>query len=430
MFNASLGRLVGGFVFVGVSLFCGEAKAVQHEVCLYFDIGDEFWDASTPGVVEFREEFGRNEGSTSYPAQRWLARVTHDRSGGTVGFGWAPLDGNGCATIDVPDLSTLTIEWMRWSHWETTGNQVIGYGCDAAMTTCDLAVQSQAFNPSGSGTSTVVVSPVQENLPQDMVQWVTSFAEERFSSKGDNTLTETRVYGTYDEADVLPGSTNQNDRNFGNQPGFSIVEKGFLRKWTIAHEYGHVQTSNNDLTGFGISDLDYCGDQDYPSTANSCQSKGHAWDSYEWSGAALVEGLASWYALATWQDVDLANSGGGTPETGYTRSSSATTNDTYPVPRTGGPLCLSTNAMFALPCVAGTSNEWDWISMIQSMRLSTGASTKTLLELIIAYYPTGWVAASPDNSFFMGLDLAMQSHLSSTEYQSFVTETQAWNVDL
>lgn len=429
MFNASLGRLVGGFVFVGVSLLCGEAKAVEHNVCLYFDIGDEFWDASTPGVVEFNEEFGRNEGSTSYPAQRWLARVTHDKTG-TVGFGWAPLDENGCARVDVPSLTSLTIEWMRWSHWETTGNQIIGYDCDASMTSCDHIQDVRTFTPSSSNRTNVIIQPTLGDLPKDTIQWVTSFAEERFSSMGENTLTDARAYATYDEADVLPGISNQNDRNFGNQPGFAIITEGFRRKWTIAHEYGHVQTSNNDLTGFGVADLDYCADQDYPSTANSCSDKGHAWDSFEWSGAALVEGLASWYALATWQDVDLVNSGGGTPETGYTQASSATANQVRPIPRTGGPLCLSTNPMFALPCVAGTSNEWDWISMIQSIRLSTGASMKTLLEVIIAYYPTGWVAASPDNSFFTGFDLAMQSHLSATEYQSFVTESQAWNVDL
>lgn len=100
------------FVALAVLMFAWPraALAIDHEVCLYFDIGDQFWDASPRAFDgrEFREEFGRNESSTSYPAQRWLARVS--ASGGETLYGWGPLRNDGCVRVDAPNLERpLTI---------------------------------------------------------------------------------------------------------------------------------------------------------------------------------------------------------------------------------------------------------------------------------------------------------------------------------
>jgi len=186
------------------------ARAAPHDVCLYFDVGDAWLDASPTAVggVDLREEYGRNEGPTSYPAQRFLARITNNKSG-AVAFGWAPLDGNGCATIDVPKFSPplLTIQWMRWSHWESNGNQVVSYDCDPDMLGCTLPVQSRSFSPSTSGETEVIVEYLsidEQDLRRDSIAWATSFAEERITSLGQNPLSDVRTYATYDEQDRGP----------------------------------------------------------------------------------------------------------------------------------------------------------------------------------------------------------------------------------
>ncbi len=161
------------------------AFAAPHDVCLYLDIGDQFWDATPYAGNEYREEFGRNDSNTSYPAQRWLARVTDNN--GTVIFGWTPLDESGCATIDVTDPTKAhVLQWIRWAHWEDTGNHIVAYDCESDMATCELAdlPQAQAFTPGGGNVSEVVVDygakPTENRrLPRDMVMWATSFAEER-----------------------------------------------------------------------------------------------------------------------------------------------------------------------------------------------------------------------------------------------------------
>ncbi len=123
-----------------------KSSAVEHEACSYLDIGDAYWDASPRASDEedFREEYGRNEDDTSYPAQRWLARVTRDKSG-TVGFGWASVDDDGCATVDVPNLSirellqTVAVYFpMRW---------VGGAPDDSFFVGLDLAMQGHLPNP-------------------------------------------------------------------------------------------------------------------------------------------------------------------------------------------------------------------------------------------------------------------------------------------
>lgn len=125
----------GGAVGVaaGLGLWTPVARAEPHQMCLYLDIGGDFWDASPRAAdgKDFREEYGRNEGPTSFPAQRWLARV-RDEAADEIVFGWRPLDGNGCAAFELPGGETeLTMEWMRWAVWNEeveTGIRWLGIG--------------------------------------------------------------------------------------------------------------------------------------------------------------------------------------------------------------------------------------------------------------------------------------------------------------
>ena len=56
----------------GLALYARPARAEPHRMCLYLDIGADYWDASPRAAdgEDFREEYGRNEGPRSYPAQR------------------------------------------------------------------------------------------------------------------------------------------------------------------------------------------------------------------------------------------------------------------------------------------------------------------------------------------------------------------------
>jgi hypothetical protein len=173
LWRCSLTRLGPALVVtvgLGLYMYSGSAQAEPHQVCLYLDIGDELWDASPRAAdgKDFREEYGRNEGPLSYPAQRWLARV-RDESTGTVVFGWRPLDGSGCAAFDLPAGETeLTVEWMRWASWNEspdTGNQLVGYRCDAEMSSCnlDIALETLPANMA-TGTTVVVVEPISSSV--------------------------------------------------------------------------------------------------------------------------------------------------------------------------------------------------------------------------------------------------------------------------
>lgn len=423
----------GAFV-VGFGGAEKEAAAVEHEVCLYFDIGDEYWDASPrPDGDEYREEYGRNLGSTSYPAQRYLARVTHNKTG-TVVFGWAPLDGDGCATVDVPHLeSSLTIQWLRWGHWESTGNQLVGYNCDATMRSCDLLPGDTSFFPTRS-RSDIVVTPGEEEIPHDTVMWATTFAENRFASLGQNPNTDTRMYATYDEANVLPGAT-QADLAFGNQPSLAINDDKYHAKFTIAHEFGHVQTVVAPIgPAFGPSNINYCYNSNTYPTVDPGPCAQHDLKSPEWQSAALIEGMAHWYSMATWNDPDLGYPPPGPPLSAqhpsmYVIVSSSTNGVGYALPRPNDqPLCFNSAEVPVVTCPAGVANEWDWASVIQRIYLDSSVSIKDLLQIIPTHFSAGWPTDDDNDSFFVALDLAMQSHFSPTVYQEWTAETQYWGV--
>lgn len=88
---------------------------------------------------------------------------------------WRPLDGAGCAAFELPGGETdLTIEWVRWAVWNDapdTGNQLVGYRCDAAMTSCDLDSSFRTVPASlATGITEVIVQP-DDAEAIDLVFW-------------------------------------------------------------------------------------------------------------------------------------------------------------------------------------------------------------------------------------------------------------------
>ena len=401
-------------LLVIVGFHAGSAQAQPHQVCIYLDLGADLWDASPRAAdgEDFREEYGRNEGPTSYPAQRWLAHVVDARTG-TGLFGWEPLDGSGCASFDLPDgAGVLGVEWVRWAVWEDdpdTGNQIVGYSCTTEMMGCSLT-QSARLVPADIGAGVTEVIVTQDQIePIDGVMWVASFAEERFASLGEQPLEDARIYVSHDPAMLLPGKT-QADRTFGNQPSVIIQGKAWHSKFTVAHEYGHLQTVMAANPSFGRDDLDYCYDATlYPLSAIGC-TPNHSVDGHEWQAVAAVEGIASWYSVSVWNDVDLVECQNCQSGVRYVHPTSETEALTYAVPR-GSPLCT---AMGEPQCPAGVGNEWDWMSAFRLFRLQAPMlpSFRTLFTMLSAAYQAGtWPPAAADGSFWEAVDLAMVDHL-------------------
>jgi hypothetical protein len=408
-------RLVLGLA-ASVALHAPSAWAESHQMCLYLDIGSELWDASPRAAdgEDFREEYGRNEGPTSYPAQRWLARV-RDEGTGEIVFGWRPLDGNGCAAFELAGGETeLTMEWMRWAVWNEdaeTGNQVVGYRCDAVMTSCDLLPERRSTPANMVTGLTPIILDEVETEEIDLVFWAATFAEERFASLGEQPLDHTRIYVSHDPQDVLPGAT-QADRTFGNQPSVVIDGESWHSKFTIAHELGHQQTITALHASFGPVDLDYCYDPVvYPMAPAQC-TPDHAMTSHEWQAAAAIEGMAHWYAVSTWNDVDLIECGACQPGVRYVIPKAPDDALTYVVPRQT-PLCTALNAP---QCPPGVGNEWDWVSALRLFRIGAPVlpSFRTMFTMLSAFYASGhWNPNLASDAFWTSFDQTMEIHLGA-----------------
>lgn len=406
-------------LLVGLALYTSPVRAEPHQMCLYLDVGVDFWDASPRAAdgEDFREEYGRNEGYTSFPAQRWLARV-RDEGSDEIVFGWRPLDGNGCAAFELPGGETeLTLEWMRWAVWDEeleTGNQLVGYRCDAVMTSCDLRPSARTMPANMvTGVTEVVLAPfdpVGTGIEEiDLAFWAATFAEERFASLGEQPLDDTRIYFGYDPQNILPGAT-QADRTFGNQPSVVIDGESWHSKFTIAHELGHQQTISASQAAFGPADLDYCYDPAvYPVAPVGCRPN-HSLTSHEWQAAAAIEGIAHWYSVSVWNDVDLVECGACQPGVRYVSPAAADAAQDFAVPRQT-PLCTTLDEP---QCRAGVGNEWDWLSAFRRFRLDapTPPSFRTMLTMLSAFYATGnWNANLASDAFWTGLDQTMVVHL-------------------
>jgi hypothetical protein len=455
-----LGRCAPIALAIWASAF--DAHAVPHRLCLYFDIGDELWDASPRAAdgAELWEEYGRNTGPMGFPAQRRLVHI-RDESTGQVVWGWRPLGGwdpfpadatpgcncgvqpppplpedAGCADFELDDpMTTLTVQWTRWSVWgdpqdptgPATGNQIIGYNCDVTMTGCSFDIPVVVGVPADLAGETNVVIPFTGVEPVDLPLWAVTFSEDRFAALGEQPLENTTFYVGYDEDNVLPGLT-QADRTFGNQPSVVIAGNSYHGKFVAAHEYGHQQTMAASQPSFGRPDLNYCYSPDtYPAADNDCENPQHLAFSSEWQGAAAIEGFAHWYSASAWHDVDDEECGNCLNRTSFIDIQGATMATTYDIPR-DQPFCPAT---IEDPCPAGVNTEHDWVSALRIYRLNAGTTPdfRTIFTMLESYYDTGtWIAADPSDAFWLGFDDTMEEHLGAG-YEDWVTAAQEWRLD-
>jgi hypothetical protein len=415
-----------------------DARADEpHTLCLDFPIGDDFWDASAPGGNEFWENFGRNEGSRPYPGRRWLARITEiDGASQTVRWGWAPLDDDGCAHFTVTDVDVdLRVQWVRWAHWndeldETaaqTGNQIVGYACTEATTqligNCEFGLPGLVEVEADSGGTTIVTTDTlgetQDLLAVDLPFWAMTFAEERFADMGQQHHSGLTTYVAWDPGGAIPNPGGANaSYMFGSQPSVSLSGDGWRSKFKAAHEYGHVQTILAG-TDFDPGDLD-----------DSYNNQGgHGFMSHEWQALAAVEGMAHWYAVATWNDVDLPTTCENCVNSArFTQVNSETEQILYRMPRSAinGPVCELDSVIV---CADGVGNEWDWASALREFRRLHGADFGVLFQMLsVVYDPQTWVASGETDDFWQLFDGGMQGHLGAL-HSDWVDVAEDWRLD-
>lgn len=405
--------------FLGVLALCllsATARAAEHQVCLYLDLGPEFWDASPREYdgYDFEEEYGRNEGDHSYPALRWLARI-RDVASDEILFGWDPLDANGCATVSIEGLREVRFEWIRWASWVDgvgSGNQLLGYRCDPATSDCNVLMprsRTTILDSALMGTDVVFLGDDLE--PIDWLFWAATFSEDRFAIMDEQPLNDMSVYISYDPSDLLPYETQAN-WTFGNQASIVFQGESWHSKFTASHELGHQQTIAAVNPSFPSSDLDYCYDPAVYPLTSMCTAN-HTMYSHEWQAAAALEGIANWYAVSVWNDVDALECMNCMPNVYLVWPDAADQASAYTVPR-GSPWCTQV----AQPaCPPGVGNEWDWLSAFRLFRLSPSQpSFRTMFRMLSEFYASGsWTANEPNVTFFAGLEQAMSNHLSAAE---------------
>jgi hypothetical protein len=380
---------LGALAPSGRELRCGRspppalADPAQTRVCLDLELGPELWDASPRQAddKEFGEDYGRWEGSHPFPAQRWLARVIDDNSGQPL-WGFAPLDEDGCtgATADIEyddESPTFTVQYVKWAHWSEGDRSIVGYGCMGTLAdpTCNfqvpLAVSGVEAVPSGTTYATVDDSVV---FPEEHPLWAASFCEEHLPLHDDFD-----IYLLFDPSGHIQDGTGTNNL-FSGHPTVVFKGNGWHSKFTACHEYGHFQTFL--FAGVTPSDIDYRYDPNNPTMPHVDDQ--HSFESPEWQSAASVEGVANFYAAASWSNIDRM---GSVP---YVEMGSAETSYTErPIPRGS---CLIPSG----PNL-GVANEWNWASALRWFRLE--AQDTPSLPLIIGMVEraydggqAGWVA--------------------------------------
>jgi hypothetical protein len=432
-------------VMIGALMTAG-SEARAETMCLDFGIGEDLWDASPQPrdgdpPEDFLEERGRDEGPGSYPAQRWLARIEDDDTGDLL-WGWQPLDGDGCATYPLPSgTSTLRVSFVRWAVWDAaadpnapdTGNQIVGYDCDPTAGACQFDLETLTATAVVDGTTRITTAGVGSGplVASDLGLWSATFAEELFADQGQNPTSDSRIYLAADTSmsgDFLPDAT-QTDYTFGNQPSVLLEGPDINSKFIAAHEYGHTQTIMVGAPRVGLDDLpdDYDGQDS------------HDWGSLEWQSVASTEGMASYYAVCVWHDVDAANPNNATSipaAIAFITPGSAddeTQNPISPVPGTDIIDMIPTVQCDVQSCPAGVANEWDWAVALSEFRRNAGSTPSffVIFRMLREYYETGgW---EPDGDTDPGLfwdefDDEMTSHLGSG-YSDWASEAASWEID-
>ena len=298
--------------------------------CPRFDLDGQYEDRSFSWSM--REDYGLEDSPDRWRPESMLVRVLDEH--GNVRLGWAPLDDQGCtAPVMAEENETaFVLEYLLWSHYvrpQRPDTFVIVYDCEQ-MQPCVLprifyqwttetgeAVQETRFINSAQ-----VGSERREEL---LVFWAAAFSESRVSMGLDAHI-YARVLGAADvgggqyvacPTGYCPNGTSCEDAglgydhcrpktrsytNLGGHPTLDIASATVNgadysgapeRRFTIAHEIGHLQT----MWVPGIGNMEPSVNYDWCEVV-SLNGSTHTADSPEWQSAAMVEGFADFYAAA------------------------------------------------------------------------------------------------------------------------------------
>jgi hypothetical protein len=400
-----LAVLVG---FASISLSPSSALAAAHTICVHFDLDRVLYDASptVDGDVDFGETLGRRDdpAEEKWAVPRLLVRVSE---AGQTAWGWRPLGGNGCTGPFESAGPFVMLEYLPWSYFSETGNQIVGYNCDSSFVNrCTFAPSApSALTLDPSGTRHFTIDDPDDEGPDDALEaslWATAFAENRSTI-----LSDSRTYLAYsDQGGSATGYS------IGGQPTILIKGNGYKNKFTAAHEYGHVQTLFGQVPGIGPADVDYTyqgGNQ-------------HSMQSPEFQAAASFEGFAHYYALATWWDdqamvaaYPLVSCVNCPPEAVNLMVWSDTDNPRW-----------VDNFACGGPCPAGIGVEGDWMAALWNFNLGLPSSAPIpglTLGMLGATHP--WPANGLTQDYWEQLSVEVAAYINQAEADGTIAPGQA-----
>ena len=418
---------VGAVAIAAVTwgLLPGTAVAASQIVCVHFDLDPVYTDASPAGAMcnslgcnapdpltccDQKEDFGRRDELDRWGAPRLLVQIRGVDN--EVLWGWRPLDGSGCTSPIETQQTTLSLDYLPWSYSDDRNASIVGFNCDADQEPERCAFETVSVNNFGlddSGTTRVTIADPDGGGPLldlNSLLWAASFAEERIPLW---TGIVSYLVSTNDGKNVA-------NLLVGGQPTANLLHSDARAKFTITHEFGHVQTVLQPLATFGEmfggDDVDY-----------SFITPGkfiHTRFSPEWQSAAALEGFAEYYSLLVWwkHDTPIAKQLGPAQDP----DELIVISDTQFV-RYIDFICLP----FNLPeCPPGVANETDWMAALWNFSLSFSTPTETLRFLSTAYM---WPVNGESDAYWVNFTDSIADSVSPTDLNNFLQTANQAGID-
>jgi hypothetical protein len=409
--------------FVAVGFFPADAHAEQHKVCLSYNLGNDFYDASARPISgdDADEDYGRRTVKGVEPTElvvrapaSMLVRV--EDAGGTL-WGWRSVGGDGCTGTFDTDETMLVVEWINWAHWGAANNNIVALECD--LNDCGVDRGSILLDNFASNVETIDAAPFV-GTDELFIFWALSDIEERGNFMSNHTTYAAYMGNGNPEFDEYPGAMAADI--IGGNPTMLFKGYAYKYKYTIAHEYGHVVTMwpvMSELVG-ASADV-YCYDTPM---ADDCQ---HVWDSLEHQGAAFVEGMANFFSYAVWNDPGVGFEPLASAYSGFDeiRATNDVPNSFYlSAPTTAYAYCDGVPN-----CLPGVAVERDWAYFLWDLTMggSPLLSMQATLGLVVGVWssPGPWI----HGQVYADLEGVVSNYLSPSELMVFQDMAAARGVD-
>lgn len=379
--------MILGGALLGLLVWPSLAWAVSVRVCVSAKLNPMMlWDYSpTFDGRDLLEDRGRLDQPGALAIPRMLTRVSNRSAGDVRIWGWAPLGDDGCTTpFEAPIGDELIIESASWSYFEESNVSVVSLECPTNNGDCtSWTSERQLLVPPNGGDLQVVVGGTRSSY----VHFAAAVAESQVpTSSNRQYYTRTGI-----ELQTVSG------RFAGGKPTASIGGDAFRRKFTVAHEYGHLKTLIDRVPNFSNADVDYC----YGAPGNCTLTWAEA--SLEWQSAAAIEGFADFFAMLVWNDPEAAPYDG---VRAWSAVANAWTCRYSPGPSDPNPQVLPDDCLppgslrtTVAPswnyqnncephnCPFGVATASDWAFALWDMRVLTDVPTTDLLEMLNFAYP-------------------------------------------